>query len=158
VPKGLRKRMGWGCYTCGSYLYFGYGGPDENGERVDYCIDCWPGYECCGFVGCNHYQCEHAEDMCGNAGCPCTGFITKNQADAHISNLGHACRAAYWALEEMEGIKEVRSEVEMVVRVTTVQSAGSTVENSKAWRETIYAVQSKLMREHPDVLFDFILL
>jgi len=58
----------------------------------------------------------------------------------------------------MEGIKEVRSEVEMVVRVTTVQSAGSTVENSKAWRETIYAVQSKLMREHPDVLFDFILL
>ena len=70
VPKGLRKRMGWGCYTCGSYLYFGYGGPDENGERVDYCIDCWPWYECCGFVGCNHYQCEHAEDMSATPDAP----------------------------------------------------------------------------------------
>lgn len=154
VPKTLRKRWGLGCYACGSYLYFGYGGPDETGDRVEYCIDCWPGYESCGFVGCDHYQCEHIPGMCGNAGCHCTGFITKSERDIHISNVGHAARTAFWGLSEMEGIKEVRSEVQIVVRVTTVQSAGK----DKAFREKVYDEQVKLMQQYPDVVFDFILL
>jgi hypothetical protein len=179
LPKALRKRTGWGCFKCGSTFFdFGYPGLDGK-KRVDYCIDCWPGYESCGTIGCNHYECEHShgevwttsyvkpgmEDVCGNvgdevhmpkgcmnAGCPCTGFITRAQRDAQISDIGHARREAYWKLSEMEGVEEIKSEVQIVVNVTIL--AGHTTRES---REKIYAAESELMREHPNVLFDFVI-
>jgi hypothetical protein len=91
--------------------------------------------------------------MCGNAGCNCTGFITKNERDRLVSDFGHAARNVFWVLSEMEGVKEVRSEVEMVVRVTVHADNF----DSREAREKLYEAQSKLMHEHPDVVFDFIL-
>lgn len=74
------------CKLCDDEKYFG-----------DYCIDCWPGYDCCADPACHHYRCEHdlhfgppiyvkpgrehAVPMgsidingCANAGCKCELF------------------------------------------------------------------------------------
>lgn len=39
------------------------------------CYDCWPGYNLCADERCDHYRCEHFDEGCGNADCPCAGFV-----------------------------------------------------------------------------------
>jgi hypothetical protein len=174
TPKALRQKFGWGCVSCGETFYT-FGFPDVlEGKRVEYCGDCWPGYESCGNVGCIHYRCEHSfgeqwtttyvqpgqpgkvgdimdiPPGCMNAGCPCNGFITRAEAAGRIQDYGAARREAYWKLSEMANVTDVVSDVEMCVNVTTYLDT-----DTREQREKVFEIQSELHRKYPNVLFDF---
>ena len=142
VPKALRLKWHIGCLRCGAV---------EDGYAVvegeNYCIDCWPGYDCCAFPSCNHYQCEHYDEGCGNAGCDCPGYMEHYSV---LSDSGHASRSAYYALSEMPNVIDVKYRVDVTVHVTTKLNV-----YSYDARRAVYEEQSKLMEEHPNVLFDF---
>jgi hypothetical protein len=45
---------------------------DHGFDCGDICV-----YELCADVHCRHYICEHWEEGCGNADCPCKGFVAE---------------------------------------------------------------------------------
>lgn len=167
----IRKFFGRGCKVCGEPHHFHW---NEDGDKVFYCIDHWPGYESCAYPGCNHYECEHCfgetwETIyvkpgapgsvgdqtvmpvgCMNAGCECPGFRSRAEQNAIVDDFGQARREAYWKIGELEGVEDVLSGVETCVTVRTVMN-----NPTKELREAVFNEQARLMQKYPKVVFDF---
>ena len=168
---GLRRLFGRGCHNCGYPQELSFG-------ALNYCYDCWPGYQSCADPGCNHYECEHSHGDtwktvyvkpgmeehigykvgdeieipkgCMNAGCPCTGFRTPEEQYRITTDTGQARRETYWALSELDGVERVESRVDTCVTGHTLM-----VNSTKEQREAVFQQQAKLMAKYPDVVFDF---
>lgn len=158
----LKKTLHLGCKTCGDTPEFG-----------DYCIDHWPGYEDCCRPGCNHYHCEHGfgEEVelvyckdnpemvgqkflqpvgCMNAGCECSGFMTKADLMRMVSELGYARSNGSWELSQMPGVEDVRTSVRLYIDVTTTMDT-----DDPETRKAIYQKELEIMDKYPGVSFDF---
>jgi hypothetical protein len=144
---------------------------EDDGSLVP--LDEWSGYDNCHSPGCGHYRCEHGfgetwtvsynrdnpEDVgrkivapvgCMNAGCECAGFMTSSEFIGMMQNYSHVLHNAFWELSEIEGVEDVKTVVDVNVRIIT---------KIKNWdrvsRELIYDKERQLREKYPDVPFDF---
>jgi hypothetical protein len=169
VPVALRLKWNIGCTKCGE-VHDRF----HSSGNLDYCTDCWPGYDNCAHPGCGHFRCEHSvgetwktiyvkdgqegnvgdeqymREGCMNAGCgDCPGFVEPGTY-TRLSDSGYARRAAYWALSEMPNVTDVEGSVEISVNINIKLDV-----YSYEAREAVYKTQFELMEKHPNVLFNF---
>lgn len=151
--------------------------PNLDGRLMS--LDEWEGYDSCMRPGCGHYRCEHSMGQvwetvyaapavegaepsfqvgdlvsypvgCMNGGCKCEGFWTTTDLIAFVYKLNNARINGSWDLEQVPGVTDTDSEIDITVRIDTF-----TESREETAREAIYTAEQGVREQHPDVLFDF---